>query len=637
MADKINKYKIKMLNILNSCGITENLFARCIGIYFILSAVHILEAWRNGIYALDMWQIFIQVYPLKTTLIWLVIYFVLVSLLFYYIGTKSKPVSELIDPVLLIFGTVFFSCAMLWKKDDWENENFYLCISVCVTAVVFIIYGISKLKEKYIENISSKIIAIITALISVFILVFLLMTTIPRHKIFNTSCWDLGLFTQMYYNLTHHLKAVTTCERDILLSHFDVHASYIFYLLVPFYALFPGPETLIVVQDVLTISGIIPLFLIAKNRNFKGIGLLSACMVYLFSCGLLTTCYYYFHENAFLPPLLLWLLYAVEKRKYPLFFIMSFLVCMVKEDAPLYVICIALYLAIEEKNKDRFHAIIVTIVSAAYFLFITNWLTRTGDGSTTMYMATRFGNLAAEQNDGFISIIKNILSNPGYFFSLFVQEDTILFFIEMLLPLAFLPFATKKIHRFLLIIPFILMNLIQGSNYILAALMGYQYTSGPSALLIYLAIINISDFKKDIRNICIITAGALSIITVFSMISGKILYYEHYIEYKDFYANIEAGLDTIPDDASVISSRYILPHLAERDEIYLFDAKDYIIAGDEVIGLKDLTKYDFYVLDYSEEDIYMAIPYLKAAGYKVFAEYENAIVIYVSPTYTFNP
>lgn len=41
---------------------------------------------------------------------------------------------------------------------------------------------------------------------------------------------------------------MTTCERDRVLSHFAVHVSPIYYLFLPFYALFPSPVTLEVLQ-----------------------------------------------------------------------------------------------------------------------------------------------------------------------------------------------------------------------------------------------------------------------------------------------------------------------------------------------------------------------------------------------------
>lgn len=629
MTDRIKKYKLSLIKALKNCGIPDNLSARCFSIYFILSSAHILNARQNGIDALNMWQEFIQTISPKNDVICFIILFCFISLLFYYFSAKSKAIPDLMDPVLLIAGTLLFSCSLMWR-----NNDFYLCIGVCLTTVPFIIYAASKLKEKYLNNISSKAIAITTVLLSVIVIGFICITAVAMHWQFMTSCFDMGIFLQMYRSMVHNLTAVTTCERDMLLSHFNIHASYIYYLLVPVYALFPGANTLIIAQVIISVSGIIPMFLIAKKRNLTGIALLSACIIYLFSSGLLAPSYYPIHENAFLPPLLMWLMYAVEKRNYLLFFIMSALVCIVKEDAPIYVLCIALYLAIDEKSKDRIHALVVILLSLAYFLFITNWLTANGDGS--MMLSSRFSHLTINEDDGFVDIIKNILSNPGYFFSQFLQEDTFLFFLKILLPLAFFPFISKKIHRFLFIIPFVMMNLVPGVIYEPATYLFYQYSYGPTALLIYLAIINISDFDTRKRNISIITTAVLSVITAFSLIGVYFNYYEHYIEYEEVFKDMETCFNAIPEDAVVISYTNFLPHVADRDEVYLFNEEDFELDKDAIIGLKDLEKYDFYILFLPDENTAPAIYYIENAGYTVFRESAN-LIIYISPDYVMDP
>ena len=54
---------------------------------------------------------------------------------------------------------------------------------------------------------------------------------------------------------------MTTSERNGLLSHFAVHLSPIWYVLLPFYCLFPSPYTLQAGQAVILASGLIPLYL----------------------------------------------------------------------------------------------------------------------------------------------------------------------------------------------------------------------------------------------------------------------------------------------------------------------------------------------------------------------------------------
>ena len=80
---------------------------------------------------------------------------------------------------------------------------------------------------------------------SLFWFLFTAGLTILRYRMNYASAYDFGLFSQMYYYMDKCLLPLTTCERDGLLSHFAVHLSPIFYLLLPLYKLFPRPETLL--------------------------------------------------------------------------------------------------------------------------------------------------------------------------------------------------------------------------------------------------------------------------------------------------------------------------------------------------------------------------------------------------------
>lgn len=84
----------------------------------------------------------------------------------------------------------------------------------------------------------------ITAGISV--LFFLLVSgwTVGRVRSFSAPTFDFGIFSQMFYYMKGSGAPMTTVERDGLLSHFAVHVSPIYYLLLPIYAVAPRPETL---------------------------------------------------------------------------------------------------------------------------------------------------------------------------------------------------------------------------------------------------------------------------------------------------------------------------------------------------------------------------------------------------------
>ncbi len=129
-------------------------------------------------------------------------------------------------------------------------------------------------------------------------------------------------------------------------------------------------------------------------------------------------------------------------------------------------------------------------------------------GSSDFMMDSSFSNLIFGENAGFSGMILNIQRNPSYFFSLLFSEKTLVYFLQIMLPLLFLPFITTKIRRHFLTLPFVIMNLVIGSGYRYAAEMGYHYTFGTVTLLIFLAIINCADLNEKDGN----TQGAAAIL-----------------------------------------------------------------------------------------------------------------------------
>ncbi|MBD5142228.1 MAG: DUF2079 domain-containing protein [Ruminococcus sp.] len=615
------------------CGIPDMFMCRFVGMYFLISSIVLQMQRKNGIDSLFLWKEFVKAVPLLGSILGLLLGFLLLTVIYYLVPKKFK----IIDQIVLLIGLLFFVISVTWRM---QTENYYFSLCITLVAIVFISYLMGKVSHEGLEKIPDKITAVIIAIIAIAVVIYVSVTSILRHRTFSSSCYDFGIFVQMFWSMKTNLTAVTTCERDMFLSHFNVHASFIYYLLLPFYAIFPNENTLLIGQAILEMGGLIPLYLIAKKHGYKGAIRIAVCMIYIFYAGLVAPNFYDFHENAFLPTLLMWLLYAVDTKKYILFYIMSALTCIVKEDAPLYVICIGMYFMIDEKGWKRLHGLAVLVISGIYFVLISSWLKEYGDGD--MMASTRFGNLTLEAGDSFGSIIKNVLTNPTYFFSLFIHDTSLIFFLEIMVPVMFLPFMTKKLHRYLLLIPFIIMNLVIGTSYGYAAGIGYQYIYGPSCLIIYLALLNAKDITYEKRNIIIAMASVASLISSLCFVSSKMGFVDTYNSRPQYYKNLEACLDSVPQDGRVITNTWFLPHLADRKEVYVFDRNDFNTNPDiaefeeAVTGLKDMQRYDFYVLSRGDENTPIAIPYLEEAGYTVYTETEDYIVIYVSPEYKAN-
>lgn len=610
------------MDALKKPGGAKDLFARCAGVYFLLSALALLAAKRTGIGAVTDRVTFLARVPLARLLMFGTLGVLAVSLLYYIIKRNAVRIAPRFDPALLFLGAAAFVCVLVWGCDD-----FYLTTGACLAVTPFLAFAASEYAGRRGAGtpVSSPAAAILIGAAGIAVAVFVCVAAAAKHKIFFTSCYDMGIFAQTFHSMAKDLSAVTTCERGEALSHFNIHASYILYLLLPVYKLFPGEITLIAAQGVLTVSGIVPFYLIAQRRGFRGRALIGVCGAYLFCVGLLAPCFYHFHENAFLPPLLLWMLRAGEGKKLPLFLLFAALVCIVKEDAPLYVICAGAYFAIEEKGRDRLPGVIAAAAATAYLLYINNWLLVHGDGQ--MMTSSRFGMLTTESAQGLGGVVVNTLCDPGYFFSLLISEKSLLLLVQMLLPLAFLPFLTRKLHRFLLVLPFVIMNLVIGAGYGYAAELGYQYTFGPAALLLYLTVVNLSEFSPDRRKILAALSGALSLITACAMVGGQTWNHTYYKENKERLVQMEECLDAIPPEGAVLSNTFYLPHIADRDEIYQLNESAYVTEGDRVVGIADAERYDYIVLNRKDEKNAGVIPALEKCGFTVFGECGD-IVIY---------
>ena len=532
---------------------------------------------------------------------------------------------QIADQSLGILSILFFDCCMLWRAN-----NFFLVTGTTFVTLVFIYYLINKLpSRKPYEQVPWTFSGLICLGALALVTYFIIRGTVAKHRLFGTACHDFGLFVQMFHSLSHSLSPMTTAERDTLVSHFHVHASYIYYLLVPFYKIFKSETVLLWAQGILAAGGAIPMFLIAKRRNFKGIALIGITFMYIFSIAIVSPCFYDFHENAFLPTLLMWFFYAIELEKPVFSWIMAALVCIVKEDAPLYIICIGLFLFFEKKGrKMRWHGIAMTFVSGVYMLLITKWLSAHGDGN--MMASIRFGLLMVNSEKGLGEVIKNTLLDPAYFFSLLIHEDTLNFFMQTMLPLLFIPFLTKKLHRFWLMVPMIVMNLVIGAGYHYAADMEFHYVFGPICLLFYMSMLNLEDLGEQKKHDLAILAGSAAIL----FFVGMPLHYwdnvETYAANKSAFQAVEDALDTIPRDASVSATPFYVGHIAERDEIYLYDMNDVDEAAQTI---NDMDSFDFFVFGPNTDIGNFTAPILERNRWEVFAEVPERVIIYKNPNY----
>ena len=431
-----------------------------------------------------------------------------------------------------------------------------------------------------------------------------------RHWTYATPCFDFGIFVQMYHNMKETLLATVSCERDRILSHFAVHVSPIYYLLLPVYALFPYAETLQIAQAVVVYSAVIPLYLIARGRGMSCKGTAAICVAACFYPALAGGCMYDIHENCFLVPLILWMFYFWERKKRLPMFLLALLVLLVKEDAAIYVAFAGLFVMADERDYKSGLALLA--MSIGYFLCSTWYLRTYGMG----VMTTRYDNFIPK-GGGLKDMLVYLFRNPALAIAESFNTDTLLFLLEMLLPAAFLPFATRRISRYTLLLPLMLMNLMP--DYVYQHSIFYQYVFGSAAFILYASVLNLSDLTGAARRSLALLALCASLLSFNTLILDKDYYYSVYQAHRETYDALDEILETVPDDVSVKASTFLVPHLAQREVIFQMKSEH-------------VTEYVAYDLRYDRksagEDV---VERFEALGYETVEFREGIAAVFRMP------
>lgn len=424
--------------------------------------------------------------------------------------------------------------------------------------------------------------------------------------------YDFGIFVNMFHNMRESFRPVTTCERDGLLSHFAIHISPIFYVLLPFYWIFPSGATLQLSQALILASAVIPMYLLAKHFGLSKMKTAVMCAVLLFHPAVASGTNYDMHENCFLLPLLLWVFYFFEKEKYIPLAVFTLLTLSVKEDAAVYIVFFALFVILSRRKYICGAALFAG--AGLYFALCMILLTKFGNG----VMSSRFANYIVADG-GLAEAVKNVLADPGYVFTqIFIDKDCdysakLLFIVQLFAPLAFMPLCVKKISRLTLLFPMLLINLM--TTYVYQYDIGFQYTFGTLAFLMYLAVMNVSEKDGETQKKFLCTALACAFLCFLAAPTGS--FFTSLFTLADNGEDnviITETLNEIPDDASVVCSTFLLPHLADREVIYETYYHKY--SSDE--------KIDFVILDCRYESYKEILKKYSGYGFEVTETVMNA-------------
>lgn len=337
--------------------------------------------------------------------------------------------------------------------------------------------------QKFRGFIKQNIFIILIFLASLAYLLIALKINFFRYNNFDYGKFDLGNMTQMVWNATHGRGLMLTDYFGTNLPRWSMsHVDPILYLMVPFFAVFPHPMTLVVVQLILVIFSSFLVYLIASlhlESKFAAF-LLAGAFLLNPSVGFLTA-WSGFHGVTAVIPFFLAAFYIFDKNYYQdslnkknltLFWIFIILTMMGKEQLPLYIFVYGLFIFLLRNREagDSFKVHFKTLTGKlglsmmavsllwfylAFFVIIPSYAHFRVEGyerfaqnlgivnadARDVVLPNYFLNRYAEFGDSYLEVAKNMVLNPRESVRVFFGGDKVENFRRTFEPLAFLPFA----------------------------------------------------------------------------------------------------------------------------------------------------------------------------------------------------
>jgi len=420
---------------------------------------------------------------------------------------------------------------------------------------------------------------------------FMSFFTVRWHHRLGTATFDLGINVNLMHGGLHgKINQSTVIFPDNPQTYIANHVKLGLYLFLPIYALYPHPETLLVIQSTSLGLGSIPLFLLARRHVPEW----AACVLALCYLANYPLHGANFYEMKEVPTgaifVFLMVLFADMKRWWPagIFFFCSIIM---REDMPIPLAVIGIFLLLTG-YRPRFGAIIAGI--SIFWFVLLRFKIMMDAGS--WWFPNMYEDLWSGGEKGFRSVLKTLISNPTFVLKHVFVEKKFWYVMHLLVPLAFLP--VRRWYLWASLLPGAILTLLV-TDYDPPIMFTFQYVMFWLPYLFMAAMLAIralgtgpaGNLPRQIGAVAAMAIATISLSYNYGAFPARDNYFEsgyHKIrfswgpEQEEQYRHVKALVASIPRNASVTTTEHIGAQLANREYFYTLrrgthDA-DYMVA-----------------------------------------------------------
>ena len=444
---------------------------------------------------------------------------------------------------------------------------------------------------------------------------------------------DLGIFVQAFSSA---LKGSLFYETPDVVkipsgSFLGTHFAPLTFLLVPIYAVRPGPETLLVLQMPFIALGALPIFLIARHVLRNESIALCVAGVYLVNPAIQSLSLFDFHLEAFLPFFLGMALYFLIRRKWRPYCLFLGLSLATIEFASIMIVAMSVGALVfhrerlkgifsnpknllGEEDRDVLILLSTFVLAFAYFYFSLV--------ASAIFAGTR--SAPATLLGGFIP-------DPAQWLDAgFVPR--MIFWLILTANLLFLPL--KVLSRVLLVVPWFIVTMIT-SNPVYYAI-GYQYGGAFVAPYLIIALVYALRELGPASKVRGLLASRLTVIILLSLIMTPlspwaqghltgIVYEEGLPIATQHDAAIYRIMSLIPLNASILTQNNLFSHFSTRPNAYLYPPSNNVEIS-FILGDTTSRWYTSHV--FGQESVSQVVPTALSSGlYTVIANQSGILLL----------
>jgi uncharacterized membrane protein len=447
--------------------------------------------------------------------------------------------------------------------------------------------------------------AVLSIMIAAYILVFGLVTAL-RHYQFQTQAWDLGIYTQTFWNTIH--GRIMQNDIEEIPNSFGVHFSPWLFVLVPGFAIFQTPYYLLSIQTIALALGAVPIYYLARYILHKRALAFVIAGGYLLYAPLHWINWYDFHSVAFVVPFLLAGIYFIETGRWKYGAVFLALAATTQENSIIAVGAVGVWYVVRSlfvKADKQFlrTGIIIIGLSLIYFIVVVSVIMPAFGGG--LMRIDRYAQLGGS----FGEIIKNIFQKPQVYAETIFMWPKVAYVFWLFLPVGFLVFVSPV--SLVLLIPGLMQNLL--TNFASQFSGNYQYDAilvpGIFVGLIFglKSLLRFWQLGEYIIKWCLMALFLFAFIAR-SPISPRVFPTAYFSSnpIRDAYRQM---VGVVPAGVSVAAHTNLVPHLATREHIYMLGYEPspvdmLLVDGESYFGFQDQAAFRAYIEKYARSGNY---------------------------------